>query len=196
MKLELPPHLESTRLMLQGSLRLRPSEPVPAMPAGLFDDLTRRFASQKIVIEPKRRLRWAERLRGMLASPTFGLAAAAVMVFGVVTPFLNRSSDASGPDAFRGTAGSVSAPAMIVLVDGPAELENTLGGSGQFEAGSLLSVRDLAAVEEIAGPKVILDFASATIQVVSESGETVHSGTMPESIADLTLAVADALTRL
>lgn len=196
MKLELPPQLEQTRRMLEGSLRLRPSETVPAVPAGLLDDLNRRFISQKIVIEPKRRFARSGRLRNLISSPAFGLAAAAVMVFGIVTPFVIRGSDSDAVDSVRGISGDVSAPAMIVLVNSPADLENTLAHSGQFESGSLISVRDLAAATDIPEPKVVLDFETAMIRSINADGETVHTGMLPERIADLTLSVAEALSHL
>lgn len=196
MKLDLSPPLEETRRMLEGSLRLKPSEPIPAVPRGLLDDLSQRYASRKIIIEPKLRPAWIERLRSIAASPAFGLAAAAVMVFSVVTPLVNRGSDAGNREVFRGINGEVSAPAMVVLINPPASLEHTLAHSGQFEADSFVTVQNLEAAETIGAPKVILDFESASIRGVNDNGEVIHTGSLPSSIADLTLSIADALNRL
>ncbi len=196
MNLDLPPHLETVRRMLEGSLRLRPSEPVPAVPAGLLDDLNRKFVSQRIVIEPESRVSWKMKLKALVATPAFGLAAAAVMVFGVVAPLVHHQSGPGAVDSFRGVTGTVEAPAMIVLVDSPADLANTLSRSGQFEASSVIAVGDLKAASDIAGPKVILDFESATIRAIDDQGETLHEAGLPTRISDLTLSVADALSRL
>ena len=188
MNLDLPSDLEPTRQMLETSLRLRASERAPAVPEGLLDELNRRLGAQRIVIEPKRRSPWAARLRQLVASPGFGLASAALLVFGVLTPLLDF-----GDEPWRGIPVEVVDPAMILLVGGPPELANNLAQSGQFESGRMMSLNDLTATEEIAGPKVILDFENATIFGINENEEIIHTGTLPSSIADLIYAVGVAL---
>lgn len=196
MKLDLPPQLEPIRRILEGSLRLRASESAPSLPVGLLDDLNQRFASQRIVIEPRRQVAWGAKLRRLVATPAFGLAAAAMLVFGVVTPFVSQFSGPETADGFRGATGAVGAEAMIVLVHSPADLENTLAHSGQFEADSIVSAGDMDAALQIPGAKVILDFESATVVALDNQGNTVHASGLPANLADLTLTVADALSHL
>jgi hypothetical protein len=198
MNAELPPQLEPTRQVLEASLRLRPEEKTPVVPDGLLDELNDRFASRRIVIEPKRHSVWVEGLKRLLASPGFGLSAAAVLLLGIVTPILQHQSVPPATERFRGhqLPGQASSPAMIVLVGEPPEMANNLALSGQFVKDRVMSVKDLAATESVANPKIILDFDSASIRAIDEEGETVHRGTLPESIADLSSAVAEALTHL
>ena len=196
MKLDLPPQLEPTRKVLEDSLRLRPSEPPPAVPPGLLNDLNKRFASQRIVIEPGRRRAWLEGVKRLLASPGFGLSAAAIMILGVVTPILQHQSTPPSTERFRGIPGEVQVPAMILLVGGPPELGSNLAQSGQFEQDRLISVSDLAATRSIDNPKVVLDFSNSTIRAINEDGDTVYEGALPESIAELSLAVGETLGHL
>lgn len=196
MKLELSTQLEQIRRILEGSLRLKHTEQVPAIPAGLLQDLNQRYASQRIVIEPTRQHSWVASLRGLVRTPAFGLAAAALIVFGVLTPIVSHDSGRSGSESFRGVSGPVAAPARIVLVDSPAGLEDTLIHSRSFEADSLMTVIDLPAAAQISGPKVVLDFSNASLAAINEQGDTVHTAALPNSIAELSLAVADALSRL
>lgn len=196
MKLELSPQLESIREILEGSLRLKANESVPTVPSGLFQDLNQRYAAQRIVIEPTAQHPWLAGLRGFMRTPAFGLAAAALIVFGVLMPFVSHDGGHTGAESFRGVSGAVATPTMIILVDSPAGLEDTLIHSGSFEADSMVAVPDLDSAAQIAGPKVVLDFNTATLGAINEQGDTIHTASLPKSIADLSLAVADALSRL
>ncbi|MCH7227695.1 hypothetical protein [Haloferula sp. A504] len=196
MKLELSPPLESIRRILEGSLRLKPDEPVPSVPAGLLHDLNQRFATQRIVIEPSRQRRWLASLRGLVRTPAFGLAAAALIVFGVLTPIVGHDRGRTNAESFRGVSTPVSAPTMIVLVDSPAGLADTLAHSRSFEADSVVAVTDLASADQIAAPKVVLNFTDATLAAINDQGYVVHTAPLPKSIAELSLLVADALSHL
>ncbi|BCX50350.1 hypothetical protein HAHE_42580 [Haloferula helveola] len=181
--------------MLAGSLRLRASEPAPAVPSGLLDDLNQRFSTRKIVIEAPRQFTLFRRLRSMLETPAFGMAAAIILVLAIAGPTL-RQMGGGDSHSFRGTPGSVEAPVRIVLIDGPAELPNFLKSSTDIEPGSLISVGDYGAAMSLEGPKVILDFKHSIIRSHSENGEVVYSDTIPESLAMLADAISEAVLHL
>src|SRR5688572_25489596 len=96
--MDLSPHLHPTRDLLLRSLPTHDREQAPPMPAGLAEELMARFESQPTQAFEVLPESFFAKLRGFLATPGFGLAAAAVAVVGLAVPMI------SGPDkdSFRG----------------------------------------------------------------------------------------------
>ena len=191
MDLELPPHLDSVRRRLAASLALCPTEQAPCVPAGLLEDLERHFDAP--VLTPVRERRsWRERVRGLIASPAFGIAAAAMLVLSVATPSLLPET------IFRGTPSSSTSGdcVPVVLVREPTGIRQLVEGSGDFEAGAVASVDRLDKGLAILGPKVVVDFETGLLRSLDSTGREFFSAPIPEDTAELSTLIAEAITYL
>ncbi len=192
MEFETSSHLDSTIRMLGSSLRTRSDDPAPALPADLRADLEARFA--RPVAAPATsatRASWFARLTSALSTPGFAIAAAAIMILAVVAPLtMDRNAE-----SFRGSASVEFQSIPVLLVHGPAGIADQLALAGDLEATSLKTLSQLSEVENVTGPKVVVDFASSIIRSVDADGHTVHEATLPTG-ADLTRAIAEAVTHL
>jgi hypothetical protein len=185
---DLPERLLPTRDLLGRSLMLHPREEAPAMPAGLATDLALRFAPRAIERATPPRLSLVEKVRAWLASPGFGLAAAAVVVVGVAIPMI------STPDReiFRGSAQTAATDTVrIAFIGEDAAIESAIKSSGNFEAFAFA-----VGADSLPGPKVVIDFRTGVISAVDRDGDTVHSAPIPDDAKDAPDAVADAVSRL
>jgi|GEM_PF-4183497 len=191
MELELPPHLDSVRQRLAASLALHPADQAPATPSGLLEDLERHFDTS-VMVPVREKRPWRDRLRSMLASPAFGIAAAVVVVIGFTLPSLFE------PSSFRGgpTAAPSGQAVQIVLVDEPTGIRHMVETSGDFEAGAVASVDQLEKVFSILGPKVIVNFETGLLRAVDSAGTEYFSAPIPENTADLSTVIAEAITHL
>lgn len=194
MELDLPSHLHSVRDRLTESLGIHPTDGAPEAPFGLLEDLERQFDSP--VLQPLHQTRsWRESLRSFFASPAFGIAAAAAVVLAVAMPSLLEQP----VDTFRG--GPVTTRSgktvQIILVQEPSGIRHLVETSGDIEAVAVASVDDSATCLSIKGPKVIVDFAAGVIRSVdAEGNELYRNEEIPEDTADLTTAIAVAVTYL
>ena len=184
---DLPERLLPARDLLSRSLVLHPWELAPAMPSGLAADLVARFAQR--TAEPAfRRISLTERFRNWLASPGFGLTAAAAVVIGVAIPML------SAPDEmFRGdepTSASTDT-VKIAFIGEDADVAAAIKSSGNFEPFAFA-----ADAASLPGPKVVIDFHTGTVSAVNASGTTIHSSQLPTEVKRAPDAVADAVSRL
>lgn len=193
MEFETSSHLDSTIRMLGSSLRMRSDDPAPALPADLRADLEARFARPVAAPAPSatRGASWFARLTSALSTPGFAIAAAAIMILAVVAPLtMDRNTE-----SFRGSASVEFQSIPVLLVHGPAGIADQLALAGDLEATSLKTLSQLSEVENVTGPKVVVDFASSIIRSVDADGHTVHEATLPTG-ADLTRAIAEAVTHL
>jgi hypothetical protein len=184
---QLPERLLPARDLLSRSLVLHPRELAPAMPSGLAADLAARFAAQTAQPAPVR-ISLTERFRNWMASPGFGLTAAAAVVIGVAIPML------SAPDEmFRGDKPVTAATATvkIAFIGEDADIEAAIKSSGSFEPFAFA-----ADAASLPGPKVVIDFRTGTVNAVDASGATVHSSPLPAEAKRAPGAVADAVSRL
>ena len=187
---DLPERLLPARDLLSRSLVLHPRELAPAMPTGLAADLAVRFVPR--IAEPTPvRISLTERFRNWLASPSFGLAAAAAVVVGVAIPMLS-APDAATSEIFRGdTIAPATDTVWIAFIGENADVEAAIKSSGNFEAFAFA-----ADAASLPGPKVVLDFRTGTVSAVNASGSTVHSSALPMEAKQAPDAVADAISRL
>lgn len=183
----LPDRLLPARDLLSRSLVLHPRELAPAMPSGLAADLAARFTAQTAAPTPVR-ISLTERFRNWLASPGFGVAAAAAVVIGVAIPML------SAPDEmFRGddTSSVATDTVKIAFIGENADVSAALKSSDTFEP-----IAFAADAASLPGPKVVIDFGTGTVNAVDASGNTVHSAPLPAEAKKAPAAVADAVSRL
>jgi hypothetical protein len=197
MHLELPERLHSTRDLLMRSLPVHAHEKAPAMPADLADDLMARFAPKKTVVtRVVGKTSLLEKVRAFLATPAFGVAAAAVVMLGVAAPMI--SDKPAAQETFRGAdSTAVAAKAVTVLFVGTNRaLQSAVENSGNFEPSAFRSAVDLASAQEVAGPKVVIDFNTEKIHAVDASGAETYSTRIPAETDKVAGAVADAVSRL
>jgi hypothetical protein len=186
----LPERLLPARDLLSRSLALHPRELAPAMPSALAADLAARFTLRMAESTPVR-ISLAERFRNWLASPSFGLAAAAAVVVGVAIPMLSAPDPATS-EMFRG--GAITTPSdtvRIAFIGENASVAAALKSSGNFEA-----VAFAADAASLPGPKVVIDFGTGTVTAVDSTGNTIHSSPLPLEAKQAPEAVADAISRL
>ena len=183
----LPERLLPARDLLSRSLALHPRELAPAMPSGLAADLAARFTARLAEPAPVR-ISLTERFRNWLASPGFGVAAAAAVVIGVAVPML------SAPDEmFRG-ADSTSAATdtvKIAFIGEDADVEAVIKSSGNFEPFAFA-----ADAASLPGPKVVIDFRTGTVNAVDSQGTTIHSTPIPAEAKRVPTTVAESVSRL
>lgn len=181
--------LDSTRELLAGSLKMRSDEKAPALPADLLEDVSKHFAKQHAPVSPKTRS-WFEAVQAFMARPAFGLGALAMVILGFGLPAV------MGPDksesGFRGAASrsTQGESARIVLLDAPSEVAQALAASGDFEVGMI------SHVDATAGAKVVVNFGNSSIVVFDAQGAEIHRTTMPADTAELSTAIASALSHL
>ncbi|MCW1884260.1 hypothetical protein OKA04_05920 [Luteolibacter flavescens] len=186
---DLPERLLPARDILSRSLVLHPQDLAPAMPSGLAEDLAARFAAPPIHDTTPASPGLMERLRNWMASPGFGVAAAAVVVVGVAVPMI------WAPDEmFRGTDKQVAMPTdmvKIAFVGQNPRLEMALKSSGHFEPLAFENDAD-----SVPAPKVVIDFNTGTVSSVNREGATVYTSPLPANIKDAPTIVSDAISRI
>lgn len=192
MSFELPAHLQQTADILRNSLMLRADEKAPALPAGLFEDLAARFETSAALPSRPTKVSLFTKIQSFISAPAFGMAAAALVIVSFVLPMALKTSDNSENTSFRGGSADIGATdsSSIVLIGAPQEVISFLGNSGDFEKGSLFTA------DTASGAKVIVDFNSATITAMTADGQSVHTAELPGDEADLSAAIAEALSKL
>lgn len=192
MSLELPAHLQPTADILRNSLMFRSDEKAPALPAGLFEDVAARFETRAALPVRPAKVSLFARIQSFVSTPAFGMAAAALVIVAFVLPMALKTSGNNENTGFRGgssdTAATVSA--SIVLIGAPQDIVSSLGNSGDFEKGSIFTS------DTASGAKVIVDFHSTTITAITADGQSVHTAELPGDNADLSAAIAEALSKL
>ena len=184
---DLPERLLPAREILSRSLVLHPRELAPAIPSGLAADLAARFTPRVDELTPVR-VSLIAKCRNWLASPSFGLTAAAAVVIGVAIPML------SAPDEmFRGgtTLPTSADRVKIAFIGENANVEAAIKSSGNFEPFAFA-----ADAASLPGPKVVIDFRTGTVNAVNSSGTTVHSSPLPMEAKQAPGAVAEAISHL
>ena len=170
---------------------LRSGEKAPPIPADLLDDLIARFGKIAAMPAPAEKVYLFARIQSFVSTPSFGMAAAALAILAVALPTALRDSGGSASTSFRGgSAGAAATASSIVLIGAPVDIVSSLGESGDFEKGSILTA------DTATGAKVIVDFNSATVTAIDANGQTVHSAGLPADRDELTAAIAEALGKL
>jgi hypothetical protein len=198
MKIEVPEKLQATKDRLIHSLSSHPEEVAPPVPQRLMEDFSERFAPAQVapasqVVEGK----LVDKVRRFFSSPAFGLAAAAVLLLGLLVPQLvERSKD--GPETFRaaGDAPVADHVSRIVFVGNGEEFVAAVESSEVFEPTSLVTANDLESALFEPDPKVVVDFNAGTLCVFNRDGEKTFTEDLPKDPSDLPAAIAAALTQL
>ncbi|MDP4648113.1 MAG: hypothetical protein NWR51_06225 [Akkermansiaceae bacterium] len=192
MNLELPADLQQTADILRNSMMLRSDEKAPALPDALFQDLAARFETSTRITAPVAKISLFEKIQSFISTPAFGMSAAALVILAVALPSVLNTSDNTGTTGFRGSPTDIeaTASASIVLIGAPQDIASSLGTSGDFEKGSILTA------DTASGAKVIVDFNASTITSVSADGQAIHTAELPVDRADLSAAIAEALSKL
>lgn len=195
MNLDLPPHLESTRSLLAGSLQLHATEQARAVSADLLHDLDRRFNAAPGAAAARHPRAWFEVVQSVSARPAFGLAALAIVILGISVPRMIDSNSTASNGGFRGTVSPTaeSHHIRIILIQSPAGFQQALAKVGDFESDMISSA---AASESFAGPKILVDFATSTITALNASDEQIHRAPLPADAEEIAAAIATAISRL
>lgn len=198
MKIEVSERLQATRDLLIQSLPSHPQEVAPPVSQGLMEDFAERFGPAQAAPAAKvAEERLVDKVRRFFASPAFGLAAAAVLLLGLLVPQLvDRSKD--GPETFRagGDAAVSDHVSRIIFVGDGAEFVAAVESSEVFEPTSLVTASDLESALFQPDPKVVIDFDAGTLSVYDAGGEKTFSEVLPKDPNDLPAAIAAALTQL
>lgn len=191
---DLPEHLRPVRDLLMNAAHGSPGsddEDFPPAPDDLLDDLEEKLGGRRSVpAAPVAAVPWHVRLTRFLASPGFGLAAAAIVVLLIAVPLFK------GPDRFRnnGTPTSSAAVRVVLVAPDDATLER-LSGSGLIDPASRVIAKDAAAAKAVPAPKLVLDFQASTLEGWSADGALLFTDPLPAG-ADQPAAIASALSRL
>ncbi len=193
---DLPKALESTRNLLAGSLQLHATEQAPSAPGDLLNDLGRRFSSAQSVAAPLQSRSWLAGIQSFIARPAFGMAALAIVILGISVPSLTRSNSTPAGGGFRGavTAPTQSRNLSIILIQAPTGVQSSLENSGDFESGVIFSTPSSKA--NASGPRILVDFVTSTISALNASDESIYTAPLPADAADLSAAIATAVSRL
>ncbi|MBB5351021.1 hypothetical protein HNR46_001255 [Haloferula luteola] len=182
--------------MLGNSLRLRTDDPAPPMPAQLCSDLQAHFApAQAAPVAAVTSRSWWARVTTAFSHPGWAASAVAVVALGVLGPqFLHPSEPAA--ESFRGEGGGEVASIPVLLVGGPDSAMLQLTEAGDLEARSLKSLASAEAAAAEGNPKVIVDFTEGRIQAIAADGRVVHESPLPTDASQLSISIADAVSRL
>jgi hypothetical protein len=196
MNTDLPRALESTRNLLAGSLQLHATEQAPSVPGDLLNDLGRRFNSTQSVVAPIQSRSWLAAVQSFIARPAFGMAALAIVILGISVPSLTRSNSTSASGGFRGavTGTGTSQNLSVILIQAPSGVQNSLENSGDFENGVISSAQ--SSKTSSTGPRILVNFVTSTISALNASDEEVYTAPLPADAADLSAAIATAVSRL
>lgn len=191
---DLPEHLRPVRDLLMNAAHGSPGsddEDFPPAPDDLLDDLEEKLGGRPSVpAAPVAAVPWHVRLTRFLASPGFGLAAAAIVVLLIAVPLFK------GPDRFRnnGTPTNTAAVRVVLVAPDDATLES-LSNSGLIDPASRVIAKDAAAAKAVPAPKLVLDFQASTLEGWSADGALLFTDPLPAA-ADQPAAIASALSRL
>ena len=174
---------------------MHPLEKAPSMPADLAADLADRFAPKQAPVKATSSTSWFEKVRGLLASPSFGVAAAAIVMVGVAVPMLS-GPEAKTSETFRGADMSalVTDSVKIVLVGDNDSLRTQLQSSDSFETSAFIAHSDPSSAANVPGPKVVVNFDAGTVSAIDFDGTVLHSATIEGN--DIASAVATAVSYL
>ncbi len=190
---DLPKNLESTRDLLVGSLQIHPSEQAPALPGDLLNDLANRFSATPATAAPVRQRSWLAKVQSFSARPAFGMAALALVILGISIPRMIDSTRPTG--GFRGSI-SPTAEAhniLIILIQSPAGFQQALANVGDFESSMISSA---TTSDTITGRRILVNFASSMITALNASNQEVHTAPLPKDVAEISAAIAAAISHL
>ncbi|MBK1826165.1 hypothetical protein [Haloferula rosea] len=200
MDVNLPNHLDTTRRILQGSLRLHPDEVAPAIPAGLLADLQQRFApappaTRRLVIEPPAPVEnFFQRAVRFFSTPAVGATAIIIGVLSFAIPAMLPSDTT---ETFRGTqSAAVQLTIPIYVTGGPLDMSEILASSGDFQPDAIINAESRESALRFDGPKVIVDFEQGEVMSIDEAGLLISKEPLPEDIGGVGIAVARAVSRL
>jgi hypothetical protein len=181
MNIELPKTLQPTADLLASSLRPHLRDTAPPIPQSLIQDLVPSLAATETAATAK--ISWFEKARSFVATPAFGLAAAAMVVLGFFAPALISPLSNDAPNEnFRGKAHLVhtSSDAAIVLITDNSDIRVLLEESGLFDMTSVIETSDPLVAATISTAKLLVDVKGGAMVAYNAESREVLADQLPE----------------
>ena len=199
MNIELPQHLQATADLLSGSLQRHSQDTAPPIPRGLADDLSSRFApASPAPAVQSSKVSWFEKARSFVATPAFGLAAAAMVVLGFFTPALMTPAQVGTPtESFRGShVVHTSSNASIVLITDNSETRRLLEESGLFDMSIVIETSDPLVAATISTAKLLVDVKGGAMVAYNAESREVLADHLPDDPSRIAERIALAFGAL
>ncbi|MGB6219930.1 hypothetical protein [Haloferula sp.] len=196
MTIELPQHLEKTAELLKRSLYLHPQDLAPPIPGELVRDLTITQTPAAIMRSPG--ISPFEKLRSLVVSPGFGLAAAAMVMLSVLSPsFLSTVPNTQETGSFRGSKViHTASEATIVLITAEPETRRLLEESGLFDMSRVIETTDPLVAATISTAKLLVDVKGGAIVGYDTDSREILADQLPEDRSDFAERIALAFGAL
>ena len=186
---ELPQHLKATADLLTRSLKLHPLDTAPPLPEGLVQDLSSRFSPSAAKHQVK--ISWFEKARSIISTPSFGLAAAALMLFGFIAPSLVGPGATPSNETFRGTKVVYSASdAKIVLITEDSTTRRLLEDSGLFDMSAVIETADPIVAASISSAKLLVDVRGGAIVGYNAESREILADQLPSDPDEIAERIA------
>lgn len=196
MTIELPQHLKKTAELLNRSLHQHPQDMAPPIPAELLGDLSRVGMAAPQVTPVG--VSFFERLRSLVASPNFGLAAAAMVTLSVLGPsFLSTAPNKQDAESFRGSKViHTASEATVVLITAEPETRRLLEASGLFDMSRVIETSDPLVAATISTAKLLVDVKGGAIVGYDNESREILADQLPEDRSDFAERIALAFGAL
>jgi hypothetical protein len=197
MNIELPEHLKSTADLLSKSLHFHPLDTAPAIPDELVSDLSRKFShAQPSDSAQNSKNSLFAKLGSFLATPGFGLAAAAILILGFIAPAL-MTQNTESKETFRGANVTYAASkASIILITDNSETLKNLEDSGLFDMSIVIETTDPLFAASIQGAKLLVDVRGGAIVGYDADSREVLSDELPDDRSKIAEQIALAFGAL
>lgn len=195
MNIELPEHLKATADLLSKSLHLHPQDKAPAVPESLVSDLATEFVPAS---PTQTKVSWISKIHDLVATPGFGLAAAALLVIGFLAPSLtNPSQNSESAETFRGANVAYSASdASIVLITDNSETRQLLEESGLFDMSAVIETSDPLVAATLQKAKLLVDVKGGAIVGYNKDSREVVADKLPSDRSKVAERIALAFGAL
>ncbi|MEM1085398.1 MAG: hypothetical protein AAGI48_14895 [Verrucomicrobiota bacterium] len=195
MNIELPQHLQATADLLSRSFPGHSQDHAPSLPKSLVEDFVLQDEPQ---VAPKPKISLFSKARSFIATPAFGLAAAALIVIGFFSPALLGPADQSTPrEAFRGSKlVHATNSATVVLITDEPETRQLLEDSGLFDMEFVIETSDPLVAVSIPTAKLLVDVKGGAIVGYNAESREVVSDELPTDRSKLAERIALAFGAL
>ncbi len=180
MNIELPEHLKATADLLSRSLKLHSQDSAPAVPKSLVNDLT---SSSAPMPAAQARVSWLTKIQSLVATPGFGLAAAALLVIGFAPiTKTTQPQETASKETFRGANVSYSqSNAVIVLLTDNSETRQLLKESELFDMSVVIETSDPLVATELQSAKLLVDVEGGAIVGYNAQSREVVAMNSPQN---------------
>lgn len=195
MNIELPQHLKATADLLSRSLHQNPLDEAPAVPKSLVNDLTTRWAPSQAATPM---VSWFSKFHQFVATPGFGLAAAALLVLGFFAPALMTPQQVTkSTETFRGANVAYSASnASIVLITDNSDTRLLLEQSGLFDMSVVIETSDPLVAATLQTAKLLVDVKGGAIVGYNKESREIVADQLPADQSKIAERIALAFGAL